>query len=72
MAGAQMPENLPGRAIKFSTNEQDLIYDPFMGSGTTAIAAMKLNRNYIGSEISPAYYIMINKRIAEYKHSTIF
>jgi len=69
---AQMPEHLPGRAIKFSTNENGLVYDPFMGSGTTAMAAIKLNRNYLGSEISPEYYNLINERITEYSCSSLF
>lgn len=45
------------------SNEGELIYDPFMGSGTTAIAALKYKRNYLGSEINPAYCEMIEKRI---------
>ena len=69
---AQMPEQLPGRAILFSTNENDLVYDPFMGSGTTAIASYKLKRNYIGSEISSEYCDMANKRIKEYAESILF
>lgn len=48
------------------SNEGDLIYDPFMGSGTTALAAIEQNRNWIGSEISSEYTEMANKRI-EYK-----
>ena len=60
---AQMPEKLPGRAIMFSSNEGDIIYDPFMGSGTTAIAAIKLGRQFLGSEISPEDYEVSKKRI---------
>jgi DNA modification methylase len=60
---AQMPEHLVGRAIKFSTNEGDLVFDPFMGSGTTAAACKKLKRNFIGSEISKYYYDLSNKRL---------
>lgn len=41
----------------------DLIYDPFMGSGTTAIACIKLNRKWIGSELSTEYCDIANKRI---------
>ena len=45
--------------------EKDLILDPFIGSGTTAIAAKKLNRNYIGYEISKEYCELANNRIKE-------
>ena len=43
-------------------NEKDLVYDPFMGSGTTAKAAIELNRNYIGSEISSEYCLIAEDR----------
>jgi site-specific DNA-methyltransferase (adenine-specific) len=43
------------------TNENDLVYDPFMGSGTTALAARQLNRNFIGSEISFEYCEIANQ-----------
>lgn len=59
----QMPEMLAGRAILFSTDENDIVLDPFSGSGTTAIAAKKLNRRFIGSEQSPEYYKLILERI---------
>jgi len=42
-------------AIKISSKENDIILDPFLGSGTTALAAKYFNRNYIGIEISPEY-----------------
>jgi DNA modification methylase len=45
------------------SNEGDIVYDPFMGSGTTAIAAKKLNRNYIGSELSKEYCAIAVSRI---------
>jgi site-specific DNA-methyltransferase (adenine-specific) len=45
------------------TNEGDLVYDCFMGSGTTAKAATDLNRNFIGSEINPDYIDIINERL---------
>ena len=47
------------------SNEGDLVYDPFMGSGTTAIAAMNTNRRWLGSEISDEYAKTANKRIKE-------
>ena len=55
------------------TNENDLVYDPFMGSGTTAKAAILSNRNYIGSEISAEYCEIANKRIEPYlQQQTMF
>lgn len=45
------------------SNEGDLVYDPFMGSGTTAKAAKILNRNYLGSEINQEYIKIIEKRL---------
>ena len=49
--------------IGISTNENDVVYDPCMGSGTTAICCKSLNRNYIGSEIDKGYYDIILKRL---------
>lgn len=43
--------------------EGETVYDPFMGSGTTAVACIKEGRNYIGSEINPDYVSISNKRI---------
>ena len=48
-------------------NDSNIIYDPYMGSGTTAIAAIKENRNYIGSEISKEYCHIIEERINNHK-----
>lgn len=42
--------------IKIHTNENDVILDPFMGSGTTGVAALELNRNFIGAEIDTEYF----------------
>jgi len=61
---APFPIELPQRIIQ-STNA-NIIYDPFIGSGTTALAAIHNNRNYIGSEISPEYCEAAKNRIAEY------
>ena len=60
---AVFPEKLVSDHILSWSNEGDIVYDPFMGSGTTAIAAKKLNRNYIGSEISPEYCALANSRL---------
>ena len=49
--------------LRGSVKETDLIYDPFMGSGTTAMACVSLKRNYLGSEISPEYCKIAQDRI---------
>lgn len=53
--GAQFPLNLPGRCIGISSERGDLVLDPFMGSGTTAVAATRLGRRWTGIDISPTY-----------------
>lgn len=62
---AVFPYELPYRHIKSWSNEGDVILDPFMGSGTTALAAIDLNRNFIGFDISPEYVNLANERIKE-------
>ena len=61
----QMPIELAVRAIMFSTNEGDLVLDPFLGSGTTAVAAKKLNRKCIGIEIEEKYCEIAAKRCSQ-------
>lgn len=61
---APFPEALAHDHIVSWSKENDLIYDPFMGSGTTAYVAKELKRKWIGSEISSEYCEMINKRLA--------
>jgi len=62
---AVFPEQLANDHIISWSNENDLVYDPFMGSGTTAKMAILNNRNYIGSEISEEYCKIIETRIKE-------
>ena len=62
--GAVFPEQLVNDHILSWSNENDLVYDPFMGSGTTAKMSILNNRNWIGSEISPEYCEIINIRIS--------
>ena len=64
---AVYPTELIETPILCSTDKNDIVYDPFMGSGTTALACAEMNRNYIGSEISSQYVDIANKRIEEYK-----
>ena len=63
--GAVFPEQLPFELINAFSEKGDLIYDPFMGSGTTAIVAKKLGRSCIGSEISSEYCKIAENRINE-------
>jgi DNA modification methylase len=65
--GAIFPEQLPNVLIQSFSNENDLIYDPFMGSGTTGRVAVINNRNWIGSEISSEYCEIIQNRITNVK-----
>jgi len=53
------------RIIQVHTKENDLILDPFLGSGTTGIACRKLNRDFIGIEINSEYCKIARKRIDE-------
>lgn len=62
---AMFPEQLANDHIISWSNEGDLIYDPFMGSGTTAKMAILNNRNYIGSELSAEYVKVAEKRISQ-------
>ena len=62
---AQKPVKLLKHLINISTDEGDLIYDPFMGIGSTAVAAAELNRSFIGCEIEPVYYNGTKKRLSD-------
>lgn len=59
----QMPASLLERIIKTSSNKNDIVLDPFGGTGTTAFVAKKLWRNYITMDISEKYCDLIRKRI---------
>ena len=68
---AMFPESLSEKHILTWSNKNDLIYDPFMGSGTTAKMSILNNRNWIGSEISKEYVEIAEKRIAPYLAQTL-
>ena len=68
---AIFPEELVADHIKSWSNEGDLVYDPFMGSGTTAKMSIILKRNWIGSEISKEYLDICNERIKICTQSTL-
>jgi len=60
---APFPTDLPYRLIKFYTWKDDVVLDPFLGSGTTAIVAKKLGRNYIGIELNHNYIKIAEERL---------
>lgn len=60
---AMFPEELPHRLIKMFSFPNEIVLDPFMGSGTTALAARNLNRNSIGYEINPDFIPIIKEKI---------
>ncbi len=62
---APFPQELPRRLIELYSFEGDIILDPFMGSGQTAIVAIKLKRNYVGYDIDKEYCSLAEKRIKE-------
>jgi site-specific DNA-methyltransferase (adenine-specific) len=59
----QKPEKLIAKIILASSNEGDIILDPFLGSGTTAVVAKKLDRSYVGIEIDKTYCCLAEKRL---------
>ena len=60
----QKPLRLIKRLVEASSNEGDIVLDPFAGSGSTQVACIHLNRHYIGIEMDTNYYQMASKRIA--------
>jgi len=60
---AMFPEELPARLIKMFSFPNETVLDPFMGSGTTALVAKKLNRNSVGYEINPEFIPIIKEKI---------
>ena len=69
---AAYPEKLPEFFINLFTQPKDVVYDPFMGSGTTAKVSIELNRNFVGSEISEEYCEVANKRINQNENTRKF
>tara|TARA_B100000989_G_scaffold151450_1_gene113001 strand:- start:213 stop:1283 length:1071 start_codon:yes stop_codon:yes gene_type:complete len=63
----QKPESLLHRIILATTNKGDIIFDPFLGTGTTAVVAKKLGRNYFGIEKDKKYFKAANLRIKNTK-----
>lgn len=67
--GTQKPIECMARPIRNNTYERESVYDPFLGSGTTIIAADQINRACYGQEIDPAYCDMIVARYIKFKQS---
>lgn len=65
--GAVFPEILVGKILENFSKPGDTVYDPFMGTGTTAVVAKKLKRNFIGSEINESYVKAADKRLNSIK-----
>ena len=62
---APFPEDLPYRLIQLYSFEEDVILDPFVGSGTTCVVAAKTGRNYIGYDTDQSYIDLANKRLIQ-------
>jgi DNA modification methylase len=60
---AMFPGALIADCIKAGCPEGGIVLDPFMGSGTTAVVARKLNRSYVGFELNPTYIKISNRKI---------
>lgn len=62
---APFPVEVPRRCIELLTYRDDVVLDPFMGSGSTAVAAVRSGRRYVGYDTDPAYVALAEKRVAE-------
>ena len=68
----KLPEKLVEKMILYSSDPYDIVLDPFLGSGTTAVVSKKLNRQYIGFEIVPEYYDFALNRIKTASKSLLY
>lgn len=62
---APFPIELPSRLIDLYTYRGDLVLDPFLGSGTTAVAAVRSGRHYVGYDLDPSYVQLAERRVAD-------
>ena len=67
--GAVFPEKLVSTILSNFSEKNDIIYDPFMGTGTTAVVAQKMNREYLGSEINKNYITVAQSRLKNINYS---
>lgn len=63
---AQKPVKLLEHIISIASNENDVVFDPFMGVGSTGVAALRNNRKFIGIEIEKDYFVAAERRLIEY------
>ena len=68
----QKPLDIIKRFVRVSSNEGNLVLDPFIGSGTTAVACKQLNRNFIGYEFNKGYCDIANDRLQQTNLNTAF
>ncbi len=66
----QKPEKLIAKLILASSNKNDVVFDPFLGSGTTSVAAQKLERNYVGIELDKQFACTAEKRLEIAKNNS--
>lgn len=64
---AQKPVSILKKIITIASNENDIVFDPFMGVGSTGIASLDLNRKFIGFELEENYFQAASKRILTWK-----
>jgi modification methylase bamHII len=69
---AVFPEELVKTIIDNFSSEGDLVYDPFMGTGTTAYVAKALRRNFLGSELTEKYFEIANRRLEVFDDELVF
>ena len=69
---AVFPEKLVETCILAGTSANDLVLDPFMGSGTTAVVARRLNRHYLGFELVPEYAALAESRLTDVRPLSLF
>lgn len=69
--GAQFPAALPGRCIALSTDPGDIVFDPFVGSGTSVVAALALGRRAIGVDTSKEYIATAGRKVAAFLGTVI-
>jgi site-specific DNA-methyltransferase (adenine-specific) len=67
---APFPVELPYRLMQLYTFKDEVVLDPFMGSGSTAIAALKAGRKYVGFEVDPGYAALAEARIAAFRQDS--
>jgi len=68
ITGNSFPDIIPENCIKAASREGDIVLDPFMGSGTTGVVALRLRRQFLGFDLNPNYCRIANERIDAAKH----